>query len=347
MKKLIKRYKNYQKRKFIISKNNKKYAFVGIGTHSIYNLYPIINFFRLDIKYIVTKSPSNAKLINEHFPHSIGTSDFDLVLNDSEISGVFIATTPLAHFSLVKRALIANKNVFVEKPPCLSLEELDELIEIEKNSEGTCMVGLQKQYAPSNLKLKQKIKKNHSYNYRFVTGAYPEGDPLIDLFIHPISLVNFLFGEIENQNFMLHKTNGNITVIMQLQHENNTIGNVELSTNYSWQNPVEHLILNAPDGIYENVNTEQLTFEPKTKTLFGIPMEKVIKRPNKSLSIEKRTNSVPIIFNNQLYSSGYYNEMETFINICESRKTINNTTISSCKSSFSIILQLKKTFNVQ
>ena len=346
MKELIKRYKDYQKKNYILSGSKKKYAFIGVGTHSIYNLYPIINFLRLELKYIVTKSHSNAKLINMNFPHSVGTSDLDLVLNDTEVSGVFISATPSAHYSLVKKALKSNKNVFVEKPPCLSLKQLDKLIEIEQNSQGTCLVGLQKQYAPCNLKIKQKTGKNCSYNYRYLTGPYPEGDPLMDLFIHPISLVNFLFGEIETQNIMLNKTKGNSTIFVQTRHKNKTIGSVELSTNYSWQNSVEELILNSQNGVYKMRNTEQLSFEPAERTILGIPLEKIIRGNNKSIHITERNNFVPIIPNNQLYSSGYYNEIKAFTDICESRKTVNNSTLSSCRDVYAAIFHIKEIYNV-
>ena len=39
-----------------------------------------------------------------------------VVLSDSEITGVVIATPAGTHFQLAKEALLAGKHVFVEKP---------------------------------------------------------------------------------------------------------------------------------------------------------------------------------------------------------------------------------------
>ncbi len=114
MQKLIEQFKNYRKRRYIVKTSKKSYAFVGIGNHSINNLYPIINYFRLNLKYIVTKSSVNAELIDKNFTNSIGTNDLDKVLTDDDISGVFISANPSSHYELVKNALKADKNVFVE-----------------------------------------------------------------------------------------------------------------------------------------------------------------------------------------------------------------------------------------
>ncbi len=340
MQKLIKRFKNYRKRKYLTTVSKKKYAFVGLGMHSINNLIPVINYFKIDLKYIVTKSLKNARLIDKAYPHSIGTNDFDKVLNDGAISGVFISSNPSSHYSLVKKALEAGKNVFIEKPPCTTMEELDSLIKVEKASKAKCLVGLQKQYAPYINYLKKEVK-NVSYNYRFVTGFYPEGDVCLDLFIHPLSLTAFLFGPVVKCNIIKSKTANAETVFLQLKHENKNIGSVELSTNYSWQNATEKLIINTPKKIYHIEDSEELSYVPKQGDLFNIPLEKIWTPINKNIVLQKRNNFNPILQNNQLYSSGYFSEIENFINICEFKGGINNSSLSSCIEVFKLIKQIK------
>lgn len=339
---LIQQVKNKRKQKYITTKSNKKYAFVGVGSHSINNLYPAINYFRLDLKYIVTKTQKNANLIDQNFSSSIGTNDLNKVLDDDEIVGIFICTHPTAHFSLIKKILQANKNVFVEKPPCSTLQELEELIEIEKKSQGTCLVGFQKQYAPSYVSVKNNIKKKCSYNYRFVMGQYPEGDPLLDLFSHPLSLVIFLFGHINSSNISMYYAKEAITIFLQLIHDNQCLGTIELSTDYSWKNAIEKLIINTEKGIYEITNTEELIFKPKGKSIFKIPKEKIFNTRNMSIILKQRNNFNPILENNQLYSSGYFSEIDSFIQICNSKTCINNSTLSSCIDLYKIISTIKK-----
>ena len=338
MNKLIERFKNYRKRKYLTTINEKGYAFIGLGMHSLNNLLPVISYLRLNLKYIVTKSSKNAKLIDEAFPNSMGTNDIDKVLGDNHISGIFISSNPLSHYEIVKKALKANKNVFVEKPPCTSLEELEDLIEIEKKSQGTCVVGLQKQYAPFIQHLKKDFK-NISYNYRFVTGSYPEGDACLDLYIHPLSLVFFLFGPLESCNII--KTKNMETVFLQFVHSNKSIGTLELSTSYSWQNATEKLIINTPRKIYEITDSEELTYVSKSRSMFNIPVEKIWSPVNKNIVLQKRNNFNSVLQNNQLYSNGYFTEIETFINICECREAANNSKLSSCLETYKLIDKIK------
>src|ERR1700733_12921694 len=48
------------------------------------------------------------------------TSNFHTVLNDPQIDKVAIAAPAAAHYTLAKQALLADKDVFVEKPLCLN-----------------------------------------------------------------------------------------------------------------------------------------------------------------------------------------------------------------------------------
>ncbi|TYP48719.1 Gfo/Idh/MocA family protein [Thermosediminibacter litoriperuensis] len=63
----------------------------------------------------------------------------DDLVGDPDVDIVIIATPPYLHASLGKKALLAGKHVFLEKPGALRPEELGELIEIarEKNLKTT------------------------------------------------------------------------------------------------------------------------------------------------------------------------------------------------------------------
>ena len=85
----------------------------------------------------------------------------------------FLFRQPQHHFNIVKN-FCRQKHVFVEKPPCTSIDELNELISIEEN-EVQCLVGFKKicSFLHSACKTKYII---NTYNYRFHIGAYPEGN---------------------------------------------------------------------------------------------------------------------------------------------------------------------------
>lgn len=336
MEKLIHFLKNRRKRSYISKKHIGTYAFVGIGNHSINNLYPILNYHHISLKYIVTKGQKNAKYINDTYTNTEGTNDFQKVLLDPDIKGIFICAHPQSHYTLVKQALIANKNVFVEKPPCLSSKELADLIEIEKQSKGSVVVGFQKCYAPAiNQLLKQDLLKSN-FNYQYITGQYPEGDPLFDLFIHPLSVINLLYKNIQIVSVLKYSNKKGQTLLLHFKHDKG-IGSSEFSCNYSWENAHETLKITTLKGQYCLEDTDKLIYEELPGQLFGLPKEKLFGHQTTQKTIYNRNTFVPIFSNNQIVSSGYYSEITTFVDLCEGKKISNLTTLSSLSNLFNMI----------
>ncbi|MBO7068649.1 MAG: Gfo/Idh/MocA family oxidoreductase, partial [Bacteroidaceae bacterium] len=197
---LIERYKRIRTERFLAQTYQYSYAFLGMGQHSLTNLYPVLHYLGVPLKYICVTSERKAQLIERKFPHVKATTSLDMILNDDEVKGVFVSASPSAHFSLASQILKSNKSLFIEKPPCQSLQELDALIDKQRlYGSPIAMVGLQKRYAPAVQILQKRLRKEHliSYDLHFLTGNYPEGNALLDLFIHPLDLVTYLFGKPE------------------------------------------------------------------------------------------------------------------------------------------------------
>lgn len=342
MKKLIDVLKNMRKQAFLKKKYSGEYAFVGIGNHSINNLYPVLNYLGVNLKYIVTKTEKNAATISQNFSPVKGTADFDAVLNDPAINGIFICASPQAHFGLAKKALNAEKNVFVEKPICSTIQELSILKNTEKN--GTfCLAGMQKRYSPSYFLLKKKMKNPLYYTYKYITGAYPEGDEVLDLFIHPLDVSVFLFGaaKIDSAKKIIGK-NG-ITYLIQLTHQNNVTGMIELSTDYSWNYAEERLMINTENGFFTSENTENLRWHNKPSMFMNIPIEKVKGFTSQISTLYERNGFLPVKDHNQLYSSGYFSEIEKFLDLCENKceAESNLSSLKQLEETYKIIEQLK------
>lgn len=340
IKNLIEKYKNYKKQHYLnLPKSYKgKYAFVGVGNHSLNNLYPVLDFLAVPLKYICTKGLENSTKMSERY-NAEGTNDLEKIVNDNEVKGVFICSNPKIHFELCKKFFLANKSIFVEKPPCASRAELDELISISKNS--TCVVGLQKRYAVVNSILKQKIGKANSYNLRYLTGSFPEGNPILDLFIHPLDLAIFLFGKVKNVETKSVGTKQNKTIFAILEHSNGTLGNLELSTDYSWAEAKETLVVNTEKGVFETKGTRMLTFVPKSLNILGIPLEKVVKLPRKREILYEQSDFVPIGEFNSIHVNGYFDEIKTFTDLVEGQNKTNFSTLKDLRPTYELIEKIK------
>ena len=336
---LINRYKRMRTERFLRQTYQYSYAFVGMGQHSLTNLYPVLHYLGVPLKYVCVTSERKSKLIERKFPHTKATTSLDTILKDDEVKGVFVSASPSAHFSIASRILQSGKSLFIEKPPCLSLLELDALIDQQRlYGSPVAMVGLQKHYAPAVQILQKRLCKEHliSYDLHYLMGAYPEGNALLDLYIHPLDLVTYLFGKPE---IIACQQVAPASYILMLRHPH-IVGILELSTSYTWTSAEESLKVCTSKGIYRLSQMELLTFEPKPFSILGIPYEKVHKH-NKTIEyLYARNNFTPLLPNNQLYSQGYFNEIQAFIDAVESWKNHVLTDLQSVRTIYEVISEI-------
>jgi virulence factor len=338
MKKIIDAYKNRKKRAIIQSVYKGNYAFVGIGAHSLNNLYPILDYHKINLKYIVTRSKENADFVSQCYKNTEGTNDLNKVLADDSIQGIFVCASPHQHFQLAQSILEAKKNLFIEKPPCASSSELEQLILLQNKHNATALVGLQKRYAPAYDTLKSKLSGTSSYTLKYQTGAYPEGDVMLDLFIHPLDLAVYLFGAAQAVSIQkIHGRKSSFTYFLHLKHDNGAFGSLELSTDYSWTNACEQLIVNTNKGVFQSLDTASLNFTNKPKIVAGIPLEKVMSFQPKTTQIIQQNNFLPVKNHNQLHTSGFFGEIETFLKLCEGKKAKNKSSLQSLEPTYKLI----------
>jgi len=339
---LINRYKRMRTERFLHQTYQYQYAFVGMGQHSLTNLYPVLHYLGVPLKYICVTSARKARLIEQKFPDVKATTSPGEILNDEAIKGIFVSASPTAHFSLASQVLRSGKSLFIEKPPCRTSAELDTLIDLQRlHGSPVVMVGLQKRYAPAIQLLKMRLNKERLINYdlHYLTGAYPEGDALLDLYIHPLDLVCFLFGKPE---ILACRQIAKDSYILMLRHPH-IVGTLELSTAYSWSDAEESLKVCTCSGSYCLSKMEGLSFTPSSRTVSGIPMEKL--RPHKKTVeyLYQNNSFTPILSANQVYSQGYYNELATFVEAVEHHNSHVISTLGTIKDTYRLMDNLKRT----
>ncbi len=311
-----------------------------MGQHSLTNLYPVLHYLGVPLKYICVTSARKARLIEQKFPDVKATTSLNEILNDEAIKGIFVSTSPTAHFSIASLVLHSGKSLFIEKPPCRTLEELDTLIDLQRlYGTPVAMAGLQKRYAPAVQLLKQRLRKDRliSYDLHYLTGGYPGGNALLDLYIHPLDLVCYLFGKpyiISTQKV------DKDSYLLMLQHPH-IVGTLELSTAYTWTAAEESLKVCTRSGIYNLLQMEKMTFSPKSPSLFGVPIEKIHPRRKTVEYLYTHNNFAPILTNNQVYSQGYFNEISVFVESVEDRTNNVLTGLQSIRDTYQLLSNIK------
>ena len=79
------------------------------------------------------------------------------LLDVEQLDVVHVCTPPRSHVPLALECLAANVNVLVEKPPALSLSEIDVLIAAERASAGRVATVFQHRFGPAAIRLRRMI----------------------------------------------------------------------------------------------------------------------------------------------------------------------------------------------
>ena len=101
-----------------------------------------------DVRGVVSARGLSAEVMKERIGAQYSDSDPGRVFDDADVDAVVIATRHDSHARYVVQALERGKHVFVEKPLCLSRDELRAIETAAEASQGILMVGFNRRHSP-------------------------------------------------------------------------------------------------------------------------------------------------------------------------------------------------------
>jgi UDP-2-acetamido-3-amino-2,3-dideoxy-glucuronate N-acetyltransferase len=123
------------------------------------------------------------------------------ILADPALPGMVIAAPAAQHFALAREALVAGKDVFVEKPLSLRAAHAEELCAVAAQGARILMVGHVLHYHPAFLKLKELVdagalgRLQYLYSNRLNLGKFRREEDILWSFApHDISMILSLVG---------------------------------------------------------------------------------------------------------------------------------------------------------
>ena len=150
--------------------------------------------------------------------------DYHKVLANRQIKGVVIATPAVSHYPMAKEAIGSDKDVFVEKPLALEVEQGEELVELAEQNNRVLLVGHLLEYHPAVIKLKELVgrgelgKINYIYSNRLNLGKFRTEENILWSFApHDISIILLLLGEMPQEisahgGYYLHQDIADVTL---------------------------------------------------------------------------------------------------------------------------------------
>jgi UDP-N-acetylglucosamine 3-dehydrogenase len=158
----------------------------------------------VEILWISDLNEENLKTCQDEYNVKNVTNNYNDVLS-SDVKAVSICTSNETHFDICKDALLAGKNVLVEKPLTLQPERAYELVEIAKQSNKLLAVGHIFRYNNAINEVKKLIDNNFfgdlyylrlQWTIQWMPQIYPDKklDIVMDMMPHLYDIMNYLTG---------------------------------------------------------------------------------------------------------------------------------------------------------
>lgn len=258
---------------------------IGAGNFVRSTMLPIMKETGLfEFRGLATTGGVGGAQANDGTPFGYTTNNYQELLSDPEIDLIAVSTQHNSHAKFVIEALKAGKNVYCEKPLCLTLDELTAIKEAYEQSEGELFVGLNRRHAPLIQQIRREMKTDQIpavYDFIGNAGFIPKdhwvhdeaagGGRILGEACHFVDLIQYLDGShLEDLTVTAASNNAypmNDNVLITLRFASGAIGNIVYSSMGSKKYPKEQLRVLSNGSVYEMDNFIRLKKYGSTKSV--------------------------------------------------------------------------------
>jgi predicted dehydrogenase len=132
-------------------------ALVGLGSGALPHLRSFEDLKdRVELRYAFTRQPRADRIQAYTGPVHL-TDSLELILQDTEVQAVIVATPASTHLDICQRCFAAGKHVLLEKPLELNLERSTQLVELAAQSNLQLGVVLQHRFREASQVLQKLL----------------------------------------------------------------------------------------------------------------------------------------------------------------------------------------------
>lgn len=233
-------------------------AFVGAGTHANNMLYPALSFIDdVAIRRVAVCDLDQIKA--EKISRSYGVervyTDHRKLFDKEKLDGVVVCINAQVHPTIVRDALEAGVDVFVEKPVSITVEETEELRKLAEAKNRIVMVDHQKRRSSAYRKALE-ITGSSKFGAVTMIASKMHGHLYDNLFncmmewqIHNIDIVRAFAGDVSNVEARMHRLAPNrATIAMLVEFENGAVGTLNWGSEAGWGRFCERLEIVGSNG---------------------------------------------------------------------------------------------------
>lgn len=199
-----------------------KIGILGFGSMGKTHAYCIKNlpfFFDTDINPqivgVCTRNIANARCAAEKYNLGVYTDNEDHIIYNEDVDVVDICTPNIYHYETAKKAILAGKHVYCEKPLAVTFAQAEELAALARERGVKCQIVFNNRFMSPILRAKELMDENRlgrilSFSVKYLHSSALDpvkkvgwkqdkdicgGGVLFDLGSHAVDLVYYLCGE--------------------------------------------------------------------------------------------------------------------------------------------------------
>lgn len=254
-------------------------SFLGAGNYATSTLIPAFKTAGSNLLTVASSSGVSGFHAARKFGFELTTTDTDTVFEDPKSKVVVITTRHDSHADLVVKGLNSRKHLFVEKPLCLTISDLNKIESVYKkmikvnDTPPILMVGFNRRFAPQIQKIKSLLNEvgdpksfvltinagvispNHWINDMKIGGGRIIGEVC-----HFIDLLRFLAGsKIYSWSCATMESGINDTVSITIKFLDGSLGTINYLTNGHKAYPKETLEIFSAGRVLKLNNYRELS----------------------------------------------------------------------------------------
>lgn len=226
---------------------NKKISIIGAG---YWGTVLVNTLFKIGIKDITVFdiNTKNLNILKKKFLNVQIEKNFQNILKNKSLKDILVATPPSKNYKIVRDLIFNDKNIFLEKPGFLNLNQIKKIKNI-LNRKNKLMFGYVYCYNDYINKIKKILEKKYLGEILYISFSRQNLGPVrndvdvdYDLTSHDLSIILNLFGKtpkiksFKKYNLLNPKISDISNLHLKLEH-------IPIDINNSWLNPTKERLI--------------------------------------------------------------------------------------------------------
>lgn len=137
-----------------------KWGIIGAGKIAHRFCEALAKDKRAKLEAVSCRTVEKAEKFKNIYPCHKAYGSYQQILDDSDIDAVYIALPHYYHFEWVKKAILAHKNVLVEKPATINYQQMSEIKKLARQEKVLVMEAMKNKFVPCYQKAKELLNND-------------------------------------------------------------------------------------------------------------------------------------------------------------------------------------------